>query len=105
MWIAGFSFGAAIAVRAAAPAQADGLVAVAPAIYRFARDLETQPRCPLLVIQGDEDELVDVAETIDWVNGLEPGPELLVMQGAEHFFHGRLVELRDAVMEFVQSNL
>ncbi len=104
-WIAGFSFGAAIAVRAAGPAKTDGLVAVAPAIYRFARDLDAQPRCPFLVVQGDEDELVDVEETIEWVNGLEPGPELLVMTGAEHFFHGRLVELRDAVMEFVRSNV
>jgi len=105
LWIAGFSFGAAIAVRAAVAARADGLVAIAPAIYRFARDLDDHPRCPFLVVQGDEDELVDVEETIEWVNGLEPGPELLVMTGAEHFFHGRLVELREAVMEFVQSNL
>jgi hypothetical protein len=45
-----------------------------------------------------------VEETIEWVNGLEPGPELLVMAGAEHFFHGRLVELREAVMAFVQSH-
>ena len=85
--------------------EADGAVAVAPAIYRFARDLDEQPRCPLLVIQGDEDELVDVEETIEWVNSLEPGPELLVMAGAEHFFHGRLVELREAVMTFVEPNL
>ncbi len=105
LWIAGFSFGAAIAVRAAVAAEADGAVAVAPAIYRFARDLDEQPRCPLLVIQGDEDELVDVEETIEWVNSLEPGPELLVMEGAEHFFHGRLVELREAVMTFVEPNL
>ena len=105
LWIAGFSFGAAIAVRAAVAAHADGLVAIAPAIYRFARDLDGHPRCPFLVVQGDEDELVDVEETIAWVNGLAPGPELLVMAGAEHFFHGRLVELREAVMEFVQSHL
>jgi alpha/beta superfamily hydrolase len=105
LWIAGFSFGAAIAVRAAEPARADGLVAVAPAIYRFARGLDAFPRCPMLVVQGDEDELVDVEETIEWVNGLEPGPELLVMQGAEHFFHGRLVELREAVMTFVEAEL
>ena len=105
LWIAGFSFGAAIAVRAAVATKADGAVAVAPAIYRFARDLDEQPRCPLLVIQGDEDELVDVEETIGWVNSLEPGPELLVMEGAEHFFHGRLVELREAVMGFVEPNL
>ncbi len=104
LWIAGFSFGAAIAVRAAAPAHADGLVAVAPAIYRFARNLDEHPRCPFLVVQGDEDELVDVEETIEWVNGLDPGPEIRVMTGAEHFFHGRLVELREAVMEFVQSH-
>jgi alpha/beta superfamily hydrolase len=25
------------------------------------------------------------------------------MTGAEHFFHGRLVELREAVMDFVQK--
>jgi alpha/beta superfamily hydrolase len=105
LWIAGFSFGAAIAVRAANPARADGLVAIAPAIYRFARSLDTQPQCPFLVIQGDEDELVGVEETIEWVNGLEPGPELLVMTGAEHFFHGRLVELREAVIEFVAPQL
>ena len=87
------------------PARADGVVAVAPAIYRFARGVVSLPQRPFLVIQGDEDELVDVQETIEWVNGLEPGPELLVMEGAEHFFHGRLVELRDAVTGFVQSNL
>jgi alpha/beta superfamily hydrolase len=105
VWVAGFSFGAAIAARAAGPARADGLVAVAPAIYRFARDLDTAPPCPFLVIQGDQDELVDVEETIEWFNGLQPGPELLVMAGAEHFFHGRLVELREAVTAFVQANL
>jgi alpha/beta superfamily hydrolase len=105
LWIAGFSFGAAIAVRAAKPARVDGVVAVAPAIYRFARGVVSLPHCPFLVIQGDEDELVDVAETIEWVNSVEPGPELLVMTGAEHFFHGRLVELRDAVTDFLGSNL
>ncbi len=101
LWLAGFSFGAAIAVRAAVEERVSGLVSVAPAIYRFAKGLEGQPDCPWLVVQGDEDELVDVEETIQFVNGLEPGPELLVMEGAEHFFHGRLVELREHVVEFV----
>lgn len=103
-WLAGFSFGAAIAVRAAAESKVDGLVSVAPAVYRFASGMTEQPRCPWLIVQGDEDELVAVDETIEWVNGLEPGPELLVLPGAEHFFHGRLVELRDAVMKFVANN-
>ena len=105
LWLAGFSFGAAIAVRAAIARPVAGLVSVAPAIYRFAGNLEGQPLCPWLVIQGDEDELVDVDETVEWVNSLAPGPELLVLAGAEHFFHGRLNDLREAVMEFVRPYL
>jgi alpha/beta superfamily hydrolase len=103
LWLAGFSFGAAIAVRAAAATEVAGLISVAPAISRFAAGLATQPTCPWLVLQGDEDELVELDETIDWFNGLEPGPELRIMQGAEHFFHGRLTELRGAVQSFVES--
>ena len=91
-----------MAVKAAVAEPVDGLIAVAPAISRFAQGLETQPTCPWLIVQGDEDELVDVEETVAWVDSLEPGPELLIINGGEHFFHGRLGELRDAVMRFVQ---
>ena len=100
-WLAGFSFGAAISVQAAIAIPPAGLVTVAPATYRFPDGLEDQPRCPWLIVQGDADELVDIDTTIEWVNKLEPGPELLVMPGAEHFFHGRLIDLREAVTEFV----
>jgi len=103
LWLAGFSFGAAIAVRAAVGNEVDGLISVAPAVSRFAAGLTSQPECPWLVIQGDEDELVSVDETLDWMNSLEPGPELQIMNGAEHFFHGRLVDLRHAVTGFVQN--
>ena len=104
LWVAGFSFGAAIAVRAAVARHVDGLISVAPAIYRFAGNLDAQPECPWLIIQGDEDELVDIDETVEWVDSLDPGPELLVVPGAEHFFHGRLHELREAVMAFIADN-
>jgi len=103
MWLAGFSFGAAIAVRAAIERDVGGLVSIAPAVSRFASGLTKQPQCPWLIVQGDEDELVGVEETIDWMNTLQPGPELLILRGAEHFFHGRLGDLRDAVSEFVSD--
>lgn len=104
LWLAGFSFGAAIAVRAAVARDVDGLVSVAPAIYRFAGNLDAQPDCPWLIVQGDEDELVEIDETVEWIDSLDPGPELLVVPGAEHFFHGRLHELREAVMAFIADN-
>jgi alpha/beta superfamily hydrolase len=103
IWVAGFSFGAAIAVKAAVRTPLDGLVSVAPAITRFASGMQTQPKCPWLIVQGDEDELVPVDDTVAWVDGLEPGPELLIIRGGEHFFHGRLLDLRESVTEFVLS--
>ncbi len=104
MWLGGFSFGAAIAIRAALEVRTAGLVTVAPAARRFANGLASEPVCPWLIVQGDADELVPVEETIEWVNGLAPGPELLVMEGAEHFFHGRLVELRQSVARFIEAH-
>ncbi len=108
VWVAGFSFGAAIAVKAATATAIDGLISVAPAISRINAgrvdaELGLQPDCPWLIVQGDEDELVDVEKTIEWVNSLEPGPELLIISGGEHFFHGRLVDLRESVTEFVRN--
>lgn len=104
LWLAGFSFGAAIAVKAAAKVSADGLVSVAPAISRVAANGGAQPTCPWLVIQGEVDELVDTEETIAWINGLEAGPELEIFPGTGHFFHGKLVRLREAVESFVSDH-
>jgi len=103
LWVAGFSFGGAMAIRAAAEADVAGLVSVAPAVSRFASGLAHLPACPWLIIQGDEDELVDIEETVAYVNSLDPGPSLAVFPGGDHFFHGRLVELRNTVEAFVEK--
>lgn len=104
LWVGGFSFGAAIAIRLAMQLPTAGLVSVAPAVSRFAAGLDRQPDCPWLIIQGDRDELVNVDETIEWVNALAPGPELQVFDDSDHFFHGRLVRLRNAVEVFLDRN-
>lgn len=103
LWLGGFSFGAAMAVLAAAEREPAGLISIAPAAPRLR--LSRQPQCPWLILQGDRDELVDVEDTIAWVNQLEPGPELQILVGAEHFFHGRLGELREALESFISKHL
>ncbi len=103
LWVAGFSFGAAVAVKAAVVTLVDGLISVAPAIRHFASGLESQPTCPWLIVQGDQDDIVDVDETIAWVNELQPGPEISIISNGEHFFHGKLIALREVVTEFVES--
>ena len=100
LFLAGFSFGGAVALGAAEGEDLAALVTVAPAVGRIAVPHGT-PECPWLVIQGSADELVPLDDTIHWLNGLEPGPELAVINEADHFFHGRLIELRDLVVDFL----
>ena len=47
LWLGGFSFGAAIAIRAAVATPLDGLVSIAPAVYRFAKRARLATRLPV----------------------------------------------------------
>lgn len=103
LWLAGFSFGAAVALQAAQTTAPRALVTVAPPVGRIIVAPVPRPQCPWLVVQGDHDELVDVAAVRRWAAGYVPAPQLAVLAGAEHFFHGRLGELRGAVLEFLSG--
>ncbi len=102
---AGFSFGARVAILAATRHPCSALVSVAPAVaLDFALPF-TQPTVPWLVVQGDDDELVECADVVNWVDTLEPGPQLQVMSEVGHFFHGKLTPLRQHVGAFLQTAL
>jgi alpha/beta superfamily hydrolase len=49
------------------------------------------------VFQGDQDELVDWRDVVAWTEQIVPPPQVVVLPGAEHFFHGRLNPLREAI--------
>ncbi len=98
--VAGFSFGAVIALRAAQQLRAAALVTVAPSLERLLPD-EPIPTCPWLIVHGEEDALIDIDSVIAWLDVQPPGPELTVVRGADHFFHGKLGDIRDAVEAFV----
>ena len=112
LWLAGFSFGGAVAARIAAPARAGRVVLAAPGITRleradFASAREAVPACPWLIVQGDADDVVPAPAVIEWVRTRSPpppvpAPQLAVLPGAGHFFHGRLNELREAVVAFLR---
>lgn len=104
LWLAGFSFGGAVAIRAAAQRDIARLVTVAPAVQRVAVSANSLPRCPWLLIQGERDELVDVEDVKRWAASVAPSPELRLLPGVDHFFHGRLNELRDIVVEWLRTS-
>ncbi len=106
LWLAGFSFGGAVAIRAAAREQPERVIAVAPAVMRLEQlDLEVPQtrRCPWLIVQGDADEVLDSTTVLRWASHVAPPPEVQVLKGASHFFHGRLHELRAATLTFLQA--
>jgi hypothetical protein len=96
--LAGFSFGALVALRAAASVRPARLISVAPAIAHLEGEF-TRPKCPWLIVQGEADEIVDAQAVVAWARRFTPPPQLRLLPGVGHFFHGQLEQLRDAVLE------
>jgi uncharacterized protein len=105
LWLAGFSFGGVVALRAAAAARPALLVTVAPGITTIPVGAAPTPECPWLIVQGETDDVVPAAAVSAWARALRPPPQLIVLPGAGHFFHGRINQLRDTVLDFLQHRL
>jgi alpha/beta superfamily hydrolase len=101
--VAGFSFGAYVALRLAARAKTARLITIAPPVQRFDFSGLATPDCPWLIVQGEADELVDSGAVSAWAAVSSPRPHLVMLPGVGHFFHGSLHELRDAVIAEIRS--
>ena len=115
VYLAGFSFGGAIAVRASGSAEFAQLVLVAPGFRRITGQgmgAAPDPADPnlgamgrhtttnTLVIHGDLDETVPLADSIAWA-GARDVP-VAVVAGGEHFFHRKLHVLREIVSRWIR---
>ena len=97
LWLAGFSFGAWVALRAAPAVAPCCLVTVAPPADRYDPGEVQRPPCPWLLVQGEADEVVDAAAVLRWARRQMPPPHIVRLPGAGHFFDRRLHELDAAV--------
>ncbi len=110
LWLAGFSFGGAIAVQASNRVDFARLVLVAPGFRRISAHgmgSPIDPNDPLFgapgrhshanafVVHGDLDDTVPLSDSLGWAAAREVN--VVVIAGAEHFFHRKLHLLRDAV--------
>lgn len=98
--LAGFSFGTDVQIRVAARLRDDGepaqrLVLVGTA----ATDKYTLGEVPddTLVVHGELDEVVPLQGVLDWAR--PQGLPVVVIPGAEHFFHRRLTLLKRIVVD------
>jgi uncharacterized protein len=95
LWLGGFSFGGCVALQASLQRPVRQVAAVAPAVERCA--LSGPPACPWLIVQGQEDELVDSRSVRSWAEQRPGAVDLVELAGVDHFFHGRLTELKQVL--------
>jgi alpha/beta superfamily hydrolase len=105
LWLAGFSFGSYVVLRAAARLDPAQLILIAPPAGRWDFSGIAAPVCPWLIVQGEADEVVDPAAVFAWAESLTPPQTLVRMPDTSHFFHRRLVELRAMLKDELAANL
>ena len=112
---AGFSFGSAVGLRAAcADPRVRAVIGVGTPVAPVAADTE-EPRVytfeflkdcgkPKLFVSGARDQFGPHAKLQSLVDSLPEPKKLVVIEGADHFFEGRLRELRDAIEGWVKES-
>ena len=99
VWLGGFSFGGAVALAASEKVAASEMILVAPAFQRLSHwpGVANGGAAPpsTLVIHGEKDDVVPLSDSFDWARTRDV--PVMVVPGADHFFHQRLHLIRTAV--------
>ena len=104
---AGFSFGAAVDLRAACPDQRAkaviGLGLPVSPIDDRSYDFSFLNTCakPKLFVSGDRDQFATSAQLKSLIGSVPEPKKLVLIAGADHFFEGRLREMREAIERWV----
>ena len=102
IWLAGFSFGSAVMLRAAcSDGRIRALVAAGAPVSKY--DFSHLVHCdrPKLFVQGALDEYGPPAELTRFVDKLDEPKTLKIIAGADHFFEGHLDEIAQVVADFI----
>jgi alpha/beta superfamily hydrolase len=111
MIFAGFSFGAAIGLRATCPDDrvraVIGLGVPLNPVDERSYNLSFLQSChkPKLFVSGSRDQFGAHARLEALVNSLPEPKKLVIIESADHFFEGRLREMRDAVEAWVKDTI
>jgi hypothetical protein len=108
---AGFSFGAAVGLRAACPdARVKAVIALGTPISPVADrsyDYSFLDTCtkPKLFVSGSRDQFASKAKLEALVAPVPEPKKLVIIDAADHFFEGRLREMREAVEGWVRETV
>lgn len=95
--LSGFSFGGAIQLHAAKRLNPEFLILVAPSVANQNAPAVPEATQFALIIQGDKDEIVLPETLLAWAT--PQSQPIVFIPGAEHFFHGKLVVLKQLILK------
>lgn len=102
LWTAGFSFGAWIALTAGAgDPRVTALVGIAPAIERYDFSAVERSGTAKFFIQGDRDEICPLGRLRAFYATLPEPKDLVVIEGADHVFDGKVGEVAEALEDLL----
>ncbi len=104
LWAAGFSFGAWVALTAGTvDDRVRVLIGIAPPIERYDFGTLRQSTKPKFFIQGERDEVCPLGAMRRFYAHASEPKELVVIDGADHLFDGRVGEVGDAVEDLLRD--
>ncbi len=108
---AGFSFGAAVGLRAACPdPRVPAIISLGTPISPVdnrSYDYDFMKTCakPKLFVSGSRDQFAPKARLEALVASLPDPKKLVIIEAADHFFEGRLREMREAILQWTSAFL
>ncbi len=98
LWAGGMSFGSWVALTAgAADPRVSTLIGIAPPLSRYDFEAVARSTKPKFFIQGERDELCPLKELREFYARAAEPKELVVIDGADHLFDGKVTEVAEAV--------
>lgn len=102
--VCGFSFGNAVGLPVGAgDDRVSHLVGLGTPVDRFPFDRLAAVPKPKLFVQGDRDEFGPLDALRAGLARVAPPKELVVIEGADHFFTGHLEEMRAAIVDWFRD--
>lgn len=103
--LSGFSFGSFVAYRAAQIIIPHGLLLIAPPVYRFDFNPSKMQKRPDLILMGEADEVVSAQDVGQFARSFVPPIPTIWLPETGHYFHGKLLDLRELVMQWTNTCL
>lgn len=102
LWAAGMSFGAWISLTVGAEdPRVSSLIGIALPVNKYDLDIVMNSAKPKFFVHGERDELFPLKEMRAFYGRAAEPKDLVVIDGADHLFDGKVTEVAEAVEELL----